>query len=258
MRQGNKKHNSMSDEHLNIAENNNFIEALESKLIDFKVKMEQKPEIIDNTEDEKVETNPINNADSEEFVNYSSSESEESDEESEASTAIKASNEELNKEIDVTDGNVADKNASPSMRDVSLSPKERYSNQMSTIDKVNLWLPLATGEKGRRTIEVPIDNTKKAALLAAMSEIDKDAENDTLINRFEVSKAEDSTSYNENVLKERKSKLMDQLFGTTSDNQPITQDASLHLVSNQKPLKTSLKTSPSSSSKSVKFVEDDC
>ena len=256
MRQGNKKHNSMSDEHLNIAENNNFIEALESKLIDFKVKMEQKPEIIDNTEDEKVETNPINNADSEEFVNYSSSESEESDEESEASTAIKASNEELNKEIDVTDGNVADKNASPSMRDVSLSPKERYSNQMSTIDKVNLWLPLTTGEKGRRTIEVPIDNTKKAALLAAMSEIDKDAENNTLIDRFEVSKAD--LSYNENVLKERKSKLMDQLFGTTSDNQQITRDASLNLVSNQKPLKTSLKTSPSSSSKSVKFVEDDC
>ena len=256
MRQGNKKHNSMSDEHLNIAENNNFIEALESKLIDFKVKMEQKPENIDDTEDEKVETNPINNADSEEFVNYSSSESEESDEESEASTAIKASNEELNKEIDVTDGNVADKNASPSMRDVSLSPKERYSNQMSTIDKVNLWLPLATGEKGRRTIEVPIDNTKKAALLAAMSEIDKDAENNTLIDRFEVSKAD--LSYNENVLKERKSKLMDQLFGTTSDNQQITRDASLNLVSNQKPLKTSLKTSPSSSSKSVKFVEDDC
>ena len=126
---------------------------------------------------------------------------------------------------------------------------------MSTIDKVNLWLPLASGEQGRRTIEVPIDNTKKAALLAAMSEIDKDAENQTSMNRFQISKADDSISYNENHLKERKSKLMDQLFGTASVDQPIT---NLHLISNQKPLKTSLKTSPSSSSKSVKFLEDDC
>ena len=250
----------MSDEHLNVTENNNFIEALESKLINFKEKMEQKPQTIDNNNEneEKLEANPATNPDAEEFVNYSSSatESDESDEESEASTAVKASSEELTKENDNTDGNVADKDVSPSMRDVSLSPKERYSSsQMSTIDKVNLWLPLASGEQGRRTIEVPIDNTKKAALLAAMSEIDKDADNETSINRFEISKADDHMNYNENVLKERKSKLMDQLFGTGSVNHPITNN---HLVSNQKPLKTSLKTSPSSSSKSVKFVEDDC
>ena len=124
---------------------------------------------------------------------------------------------------------------------------------MSTIEKVNLWLPLAS-TKGRE-IQVNIDDAKKAALLAKLSEIDQNEEETVEPkNRFRISQVDDSSfEYNNNAVPndavEKKANLMAELFGTSV--------AAPGLISyDGKPLKTSLKKSPSVLSKTVTFYEE--
>ena len=124
---------------------------------------------------------------------------------------------------------------------------------MSTIEKVNLWLPLAS-TKGRE-IQVHIDDAKKAALLAKLSEIDQNGEETVEPkNRFRISQVDDSSfEYNNNAVPndavEKKANLMAELFGSTV--------AAPGLISyDGKPLKTSLKKSPSVLSKTVTFYEE--
>ena len=124
---------------------------------------------------------------------------------------------------------------------------------MSTIEKVNLWLPLAS-TKGRE-IQVNIDDAKKAALLAKLSEIDQNEEETVEPKtRFSISQVDDSSfEYNNNAVPndavEKKANLMAELFGTSV--------AAPGLISyDGKPLKTSLKKSPSVLSKTVTFYEE--
>ena len=177
-KQSRSKH-SLSEDNLHFESKDNpldvrpnILQELESKLLEFKNKMDTfnqtdtKPESRVNEEHEKED---------DAFDNYSDSEAESSgsDAESEASTAIKASDESHEnpenevvsngcdedksddedeseaEEEDENDGKAvsSDKNLSPSKRDVSLSPRERYPNAdipMTTEEKVNMWLPSAS------------------------------------------------------------------------------------------------------------------
>ena len=151
---------------------------------------------------------------------------------SEASTAIQTGEPETE-----------DKNTSPSVKDVSLSPREIHSEPEpdKTMDRVNLWLPLASA-KGRE-IQISIDENQKAKLLAKLNEIDEGS-SDKVINRFSVAPVHIN---NNNIEVDKKKNLMEVLFGSKAEK-----------VNNiAKPLKTSLKTSPSSSSKSVTFQDEE-
>ena len=124
---------------------------------------------------------------------------------------------------------------------------------MSTIEKVNLWLPLAS-TKGRE-IQVNIDDAKKAALLAKLSEIDQNEEEIMEPkHRFRISQVDSSSmECNNNTLDkdavEKKANLMAELFGSTISTQ------GLNSLYDGKPLKTSLKKSPSVLSKTVTFYD---
>ena len=231
-----------------------FFKELESKLSILKNntnKEEDKskkaePEVIAKHDQDKVETTPlatqvnhveeaetnVHGVDEKDDTDSESDVDEEDDEEaSQASTAIQT-------------GDVCDNDISPSKKDVSLSPRDKYSNQnkMFTMDRVNLWLPLAS-TKGRE-IQVSIDEDQKAKLLAKLNEIDNDSINADS-NYSIIPVASNNNNNNNNIDKDKKQNLMEVLFGSKAEN------------SSTKPLKTSLKTSPSSSSKSVKFIDSE-
>ena len=221
---------------LSILKNNTNKEEDESK--------KAEPEVIAKHDQDKVETPPlatqvnhveeaetnVHGVDEKDGTDSESDVDEEDDEEaSQASTAIQT-------------GDVCDNDISPSKKDVSLSPRDKYStqNKMFTMDRVNLWLPLAS-TKGRE-IQVSIDEDQKAKLLAKLNEIDNDSINaDCNYSIIPVA----TNNNNNNIDKDKKQNLMEVLFGSKAEN------------SSTKPLKTSLKTSPSSSSKSVKFIDSE-
>lgn len=232
---------SKSEENLNVTSEpqkdnvkveDNFFKNLESKLkelVNEKKVVENQYEI-ENKANDGVHV-VVENKEEPENIPESDPEYDSESQESEASTAIQTGEYETE-----------DKNTSPSMKDVSLSPREIHSkpNPDKTIDRVNLWLPLASA-KGRE-IQITIDENQKAKLLAKLNEIDEDSEKG--IKRFSDAPVLD----NNNIIEEDKKKnLMEVLFGSrAADKSNIP-----------KPLKTSLKTSPSSSSKSVTFKDEE-
>ena len=94
-------------------------------------------------------------------------------------------------------------------------------------------------------VSTKIEPSQKAALLAKLSEIDNNADDDvdTSTGRFEVNGVRESPTHASppNNIAARKSNLMMELFGVSGQD---------------KPLKTSLRTSTSSLNKSVKFEDD--
>lgn len=101
-------------------------------------------------------------------------------------------------------------------------------------------------EESKIAVSTKIEPSKKAALLAKLSEIDNNADDDRVdmpTGRFEVDVVRESPTHSSppNDIASRKSHLMMELFGVSGLD---------------KPLKTSLRTSTSSLNKSVKFQED--
>ena len=101
-------------------------------------------------------------------------------------------------------------------------------------------------EETQTAVSTKIEPSKKAALLAKLSEIDNNADEDSVdmpTGRFEVDVVRESPTHASppNDIAARKNHLMMELFGVSGL---------------EKPLKTSLRTSTSSLNKSVKFKED--
>ena len=97
-------------------------------------------------------------------------------------------------------------------------------------------------EDGKREVKAVINDSQKAALIAKLNEIDTYTETeDSLTLKSDVVDSLISTN-NNNV--ERKSSLMLELFGGGA-------------LTPAKPLKTSMKTSSSNYTKSVKFYEEE-
>ena len=103
-------------------------------------------------------------------------------------------------------------------------------------------------EESKIAVSTKIEPSKKAALLAKLSEIDNNADDDGVNipsdGRFEVDVVRESPTHASppNDIAARKTNLMMELFGVSEPD---------------KPLKTSLRTSSSSLNKSVKFKEED-
>ena len=104
----------------------------------------------------------------------------------------------------------------------------------------------AKDENELPAVSTKIEPSQKAALLAKLSEIDNNADDDvdTSTGRFEVNGVRESPTHASppNNIAARKSNLMMELFGVSAGV--------------DKPLKTSLRTSSSSLNKSVKFEDD--
>ena len=130
-------------------------------------------------------------------------------------------------DIDIVDSR--EDNITDQLQSVSLSPK-LLVDEKETVKDGSVAL---------------IDPSQKAALLAKLSEIDNNeyVDNGDSIGRFQVDEVKESPTHASppNNIAARKATLMMELFGGSG----LT-----------KPLKTSLKTSSSSLTKSVKFQED--
>ena len=126
-----------------------------------------------------------------------------------------------------------EENSTDKYQPVSLSPKSLVNGDASEMQAL------------QDAVSTEIEPSQKAALLAKLSEIDNNADDevDTSIGRFEVDVVRESPTHASppNNITARKSNLMMELFGVSGLD---------------KPLKTSLKTSSSSLNKSVKFKED--
>ena len=115
-------------------------------------------------------------------------------------------------------------------------------------------------------LEVSIDAKQKAELLAKLNDIDKDesrSEEKEIANRFQISSVGPSEKehliFNNNNIaeSEKKSNLLEQLFGSGVNGKYGSKNSYQYTSSGYvKPLKTSLKTSPSILTKTVKFLED--
>ena len=148
-----------------------------------------------------------------------------------------------------------DTNIFQEKKDVSLSPREKIVESMSTAEKVKIWLPQA--QTTGRDIQISIDESQKLALLAKLNEIDSDnlviEDTDSRLRSSAVpGKNSDTGVETNNNQQERKTHLMAELFGEKSF---IGRRKNTFTIES-KPLKTSLRTSPSGASKSVKFLED--
>ena len=98
-------------------------------------------------------------------------------------------------------------------------------------------------EDGKREVKAVINDSQKAALIAKLNEIDTYTETeDSMTLKSDAVESLISTNNNNNV--ERKSNLMLELFGGGA-------------LTPAKPLKTSMKTSSSNYTKSVKFYEEE-
>ena len=111
-------------------------------------------------------------------------------------------------------------------------------------------------------MQVSIDAKQKAELLAKLNDIDKDEEKvDEKANRFQISSVSSNETkliFNNNSIPEKKSNLLEQLFGTGVNGKHGSKNSQQYLSSaSVKPLKTSLKTSPSILTKTVKFDMED-
>jgi len=121
---------------------------------------------------------------------------------------------------------------------------------MSTAEKVKIWLPQA--QTTGRDIHISIDESQKVALLAKLNEIDSDKGRiEASEDRLESTSVQETNNNNMNQM-EKKSNLMEELFGEKAII-PRRKDT---FTLGSKPLKTSLRTFSSGPSKSVKFVED--
>ena len=175
-------------------------------------------------------------------------ESSDSDEESEASTYVHNNEEAKEREVE-------DRSNFHAKKDVCLSPREKDLRSMSTEEKVNIWLPQAQ-TKGR-DIQISIDESQKLALLAKLNEIDSDnvaieaTDGSLRDTSAELSSSIPVSEVNNNPI-DRKNDLMAELFGEKAF---IARRKNTFTITS-KPLKTSLRTSPSGPTKSVKFLED--
>ena len=261
-----KSVHSISTVNLSSTEKDSLIETLESRLSkksrDSEEQVDQiaeKPSVPVSNEPMRQEEangdcdNTADNCDGETSGNDSATEAEStaSDEESEASEAVDENVEE--KAVEEKE----DTNTFQEKKDVSLSPREKIVGSMSTAEKVKIWLPQA--QTTGRDIQISIDESQKVALLAKLNEIDSDkgaieATEDRLLSSTSVPKPPSNNNNNHQV--ERKVNLMEQLFGEAAIL-PRQRKDTYSLGS--RPLKTSLRTSPSASgpAKSVKFVEED-
>ena len=260
-----KSAHSISTVNLSSTEKDSFIATLEARLSTFSEKSKDSPDQVDQiAENEKasVSNEPMqkedangdcdNNDDDDDNCNGETSgndsdteaESTTSEEESEGSEAVDDEEEEesvVEKE---------DTNNFQEKKDVSLSPREKIVDSMSTAEKVKIWLPQA--QTTGRDIQISIDESQKVALLAKLNEIDSDkgASIEASEDRQESTSVQES---NNNNLMERKNNLMEELFG---EKALIPRRKETYSVGSKLPLKTSLRTSPSGAAKSVKFVED--
>ena len=133
----------------------------------------------------------------------------------------------------------------------------RSNRTMSPIEKVSLWLP-ATQKSSPA-----INEKQKASLLAQLNGIDDEpqpsygsnpAPQERKSRNSQSSSSrlqEDYSSFSEEVKLDRKTSLMNELFGDSAANSGIKDN-----IDSPRPLKTSLKTS-TGSRKSVKFHEED-
>ena len=238
------------------------IETIESKISPFKEKStgnqkhveEEKPdvdELIENVDAEDNCDNDIDDNNKNTSGHNSDSEAEfaTSDEESEASSYVQETKEGDKEDKKETE----DKTNFQEKKDVSLSPREKDLSFLSTEEKVNIWLPKA--QTNGRDIQISIDESQKLALLAKLNEIDSDnavaeatdSDHKTTAVEKRVQVAE---SYNNQ--QNRKNNLMADLFG----EEPFIGRRKNTFTIESKPLKTSMRTSLSGTSKTVKFLED--
>ena len=257
-----KSVHSISTVNLSNTEKDSFIETLESRLSTFTEKSRDSQEKVDQiAEKPSVSNEPmkkedangdcdnnVDNCDGEASGNDSDTEAESttSDEESEASEAVDDNEEESLVVVEEKE----DTNTFQEKKDVSLSPREKIVDSMSTAEKVKIWLPQA--QTTGRDIQISIDESQKVALLAKLNEIDSDKgpSIEASEDRLESTSVLES---NNNNLMERKNNLMEELFGEKS---LIPRRKDTYSLGSKLPLKTSLRTSPSGAAKSVKFVED--
>ena len=123
---------------------------------------------------------------------------------------------------------------------------ENASSAGNEEDNLTAIPPAKGDEKEMPAVSTKIEPSQKAALLAKLSEIDNNDDDDDVdssTGRFEVNGVRESPTHASppNNIAARKSNLMMELFGVTGQD---------------KPLKTSLRTSTSSLNKSVKFEDD--
>ena len=256
-----KSAHSISTVNLSSTEKDSFIETLESRLSTFKEKSTNSEQQVDQISEKPSVSNElmkkedangdcdnnVDDCDGEASGDDSDAEAESStsDEESEASEAIDDREEEKVVEEE-------DMNTFQEKKDVSLSPREKIVDSMSTAEKVKIWLPQA--QTTGRDIQISIDESQKVALLAKLNEIDSCDK--AIIEATENRQSSASVlepNNNDNQV-ERKMNLMEELFG---EKAIIPRRKDTYSIGSR-PLKTSLRTSPSASgpTKSVKFVED--
>ena len=260
----NSKH-SISSVNLSSLEKDSLIETLDSKLSTFNEKSNNTQEQVEEEEPavedpiEKVDAKDDCDSDNDTSDHNSDSEAEcpTSDEESEASTYVHDNEErkEAEEGEEEDEDEKEDKTIFHDKKDVSLSPRERDLSCLSTEEKVQIWLPQAQTQG--RDIQISIDESQKLALLAKLNEIDSDnlviEDTDSRLRSSAVpGKNSDTGAETNNNQQERKNHLMAELFGEKSF---IGRRKNTFTIES-KPLKTSLRTSPSGASKSVKFLED--
>ena len=253
-----KSAHSISSVNLSSTEKDSFIETLEARLSTFNEKSKDSPDQVDQiaekpsvsnepTKTEDANTGDCDNEDVDEDFDGETS-GQESDTEAE-STSSEEESEASDDDEEETVVEKEDTNNFQEKKDVSLSPREKIVDSMSTAEKVKIWLPQA--QTTGRDIQISIDESQKVALLAKLNEIDSDKGTsiEASQDRLESTSVQES---NNNNLMERKNNLMEELFG---EKALIPRRKDTYSVGS-KPLKTSLRTSQSVGTKSVKFVED--
>lgn len=218
---------------------------------------EEKPdvdELIENVDAKDNCDNDIddNNTNTSDHNSDSEAECATSDEELKASTYVQNNKE--TKEGDKEENEeTQDKTNFQEKKDVSLSPREKDLSFLSTEEKVSTWLPKA--QTNGRDMQISIDESQKMALLAKLNEIDSDnavneATDSDLKTTAVMKRVQVTESYNNQ--QNKKNNLMADLFG----EKPFIGRRKNTFTIESKPLKTSMRTSLSGTSKTVKFLED--